>query len=86
MTESIAKYLLENVALLFAEKRYSSFTHLEAISILGKSGNYTGAILGKLVRSGWLEKKTPDPYDKRKKLYRVRPLEETLFEIGRSEE
>lgn len=85
MTESIARYLLENVAMLFVEKGYSFFTYRDAVSILAKSDNYTGSILGDLVRSGWLEKKLVVD-DRRKKLYRVRPLDEIFNEIGRSGE
>lgn len=83
MTESIPKFLLENVAMLFAEMNYSFFSFEDAVSIMGQSPNYTGSILGRLVRCGWLEKQ-PAPDDRRKKHYRVRPLETVLSEIGQS--
>jgi DNA-binding MarR family transcriptional regulator len=81
MVESIPKYLLERVALLYAQKGTTEFRFDDAIEILGDSRSYLGQILPKLVKAGWIEKKV-DPVDRRKKIYRIIAPDETIKKLG----
>ena len=83
MVESIPKYLLERVALLYAQKGTTEFRFDDAIEILGDSRSYLGQILPKLVKAGWIEKKV-DPVDRRKKIYRIIAPDETIKKLGTS--
>lgn len=81
MVESIPKYLLERVALLYAQKGTTEFRFNDAMEILGDSRSYLGQILPKLVKAGWIEKKV-DPVDRRKKIYRIIAPDETIKKLG----
>ncbi len=81
MVESIPKYLLERVALLYAQKGTTEFRFNDAMEILGDSRSYLGQILPKLVEAGWIEKKV-DPVDRRKKIYRIVAPDETIKKLG----
>ncbi|KUK70876.1 MAG: hypothetical protein XE11_1467 [Methanomicrobiales archaeon 53_19] len=81
MVESIPKYLLEKFALIYAEKGVSEFRFRDAEEILGETKSYTGQILPKLVKAGWLHKKV-DPEDGRRKIYQVIDPQKTLQRLG----
>lgn len=81
MVDSIPKYLLERVALLYAKKGTTEFSFDDAMAILGDSRSYMGQILPKLVKAGWIEKKV-NPIDRRRKIYRLVAPDETLKKLG----
>lgn len=81
MVDSIPKYLLERVALLYAKKGTAEFSFDDAMATLGGSRSYMGQILPKLVKAGWIEKKV-DPVDRRRKIYRIIAPDETLKKLG----
>ncbi len=73
MVESIPKYLLEKISLLYSEFKADSITFQDAVKTLAQNERYTGQILSSLGNFGWIEKRR-DTKDKRKKFYQIKNL------------
>ncbi len=81
MVESIPKYLFEKISLLYNDYKTEMFGFQDAVKTLGHNERYTGLILSKLVKAGWITKKR-DTQDKRIKYYQLKNVHEMMEKIG----
>lgn len=82
MVESVPKYLLEKISLLYSNYNTGDFSFQDAITTFGHDERYTGLILSKLVKAGWIEKRR-DAKNTRKKIYHIKNISEIVEEIGK---
>lgn len=82
MVESVPKYLLEKISLLYSSYNTGDFSFQDAIATFGHDERYTGLILSKLVKAGWIEKRR-DTKNTRKKIYHIKNISEIVEEIGK---
>lgn len=83
MVKSIPKHLIEKFSILYAKKRSSEFCFQDVVNLLGYNDRYTGQIISKLVKAGWIIKKR-DLSDKRVKIYRLKDPNQAMEELGMS--
>jgi DNA-binding MarR family transcriptional regulator len=81
MVESIPKHLFEKSSILYNDFKTETFGFQDAVKTLGQNERYTGLILSKLVKAGWITKKR-DKQDKRIKYYQLKDIHEIMEKIG----
>lgn len=81
MVEALSKWLIKYFSMIYAKKRNETFDFQEAMEILKKDERFTGQILSKLNRAGWITKKREEN-DRRKKVYSLNSPDVVLNELG----
>ena len=83
MVEFIQKFLLRDLSKLFLKYSYDEFEFQNAVKLLNHSDRYTGQILSRLGKSGYISKRQ-DPSDGRKKFYQINRVkfEDIMKDIG----
>ena len=79
----IQKFLLKDLSKLFSKFSYEEFGFQNSVKLLNHSNRYTGLILARLGKSGYISKRQ-DPSDGRKKIYRINKVkfEDIMKDIG----
>jgi hypothetical protein len=83
MAVFIQKFLLKDLSKLFSKFNYEEFDFQNTVKLLNHNNRYTGQILSKLGKSGYISKRQ-DPSDGRKKIYRINKVkfEDIMNDIG----
>ncbi len=70
MAAFIQKFLLRDLSKLFSKFNYEEFEFQNAVKHLNHTDRYTGQILSRLGKSGYISKRQ-DPLNGTKKFYRI---------------
>jgi hypothetical protein len=83
MAVFIPKFLLKDLSKLFSKFNYEEFEFQNAAKLLNHNTRYTGQILSRLGKSGYISKHQ-DPIDGRKKIYQIKKVkfEDIMKDIG----
>ena len=81
MAVAIPKWVQRRYALLRKAYGTGEFTFEDACEILGSDGKFVSVLLSELKKYGWIEVKL-NPEDSRKRIYKLRPIENIMSEIA----
>jgi len=81
MAVAIPKWVQRRYALLRKAYGTDEFTFEDACEILKADEKFISVLLSELKKYGWLEVKL-NPEDSRKRIYRLRPIENIMSEIA----
>ena len=83
MVVFIPKFLLKDLSTLFSKFNYEEFEFQNAAKLLNHNDGYTGQILSRLGKTGYISKRQ-DPSDGRKKFYQINKVkfEDIMKDIG----
>jgi len=83
MVDFLQKFLLKDLSKLFSKFGNEEFIFQNAVTTLNHNNRYTGQILSKLGKSGYISKRR-DPSDARKRFYRINEVkfEDIMKEMG----
>ena len=82
MVNPLPKYLFESYCVLFSSFGLDDFDFQKAVNVLKHNDQYTGQIISKLEKEGWLKKRR-EVEDARKKVYHLNDIEKIIDTIGK---
>lgn len=82
MVAPVPKYLFQSYCSLYSAFGYNNFNFQKAVKILNRDEKYSGQIISKLEKDGWITK-GQEVSDARRKIYRLNNIEKIIDKIGR---